>query len=328
MRKISIDTLRGLACILLVGYHVAGGDPSSGLRLSDDHPITDLNEVLSIIRMPLFSFLSGFVYAWRPYDGDSLRFFKGKARRLLMPMLLVGTIFAMIQARMPGTNNQVENWFLLHIIPVAHYWFLESLFIIFLVTALLEHYRLMSTPKRSALVFFCASLLFVWAPLPHHLGLGGASYLFPFFLLGINANRFRDELEKALPWVVALFVLVSAYLVFFDGEVPQRNDELSLLVSATACIIVLSLKLEWPLVAAVGAESFVIFLFHSMFSSASRIALSAFGVKSVLVALPVGILVGLVGPILVGKVLRKLPLGHWFIGEPRSSGARAAHRAG
>lgn len=320
-RKLSIDTLRGIACMLLVGYHVAGGDPSSGLRLSDEHPISVLNDLLSVIRMPLFSFLSGLVYAMRPYNGDSIRFFKGKVRRLLVPMLLVGTMFAVLQASMPGTNNQVQNWLLLHIIPVAHYWFLESLFVIFLVTALLEHYRLMSTPRGSFLVFACASLLFVWDPLPYHLGLGGASYLFPFFLLGINANRYKDALQNALPWVVTMFAVVCAYLVFIDGDVPERNDEISLVVSAAACIIALSLRLQWPLVAAVGAESFVIFLFHSIFSSASRIALAGIGVKSVLVALPVGIFIGLLGPVLLGKALRKLPLGHWFLGESRASRA-------
>jgi peptidoglycan/LPS O-acetylase OafA/YrhL len=62
-RNIPVDTLRGLACILLVAYHVIGVTPESGLRLHDGI-LKNANELLAYIRMPLFTFLSGFVYAW------------------------------------------------------------------------------------------------------------------------------------------------------------------------------------------------------------------------------------------------------------------------
>ena len=153
--------------------------------------------------MPLFSFLSGYVYALRPYRHDPAAFIAGKARRLLDPMLIVGTLFALLQTVTPGTNFKGYNWPMLHIIPVAHYWFLESLFLIFIVIVALEHFKAMATERRFAVVLFAAACLHVAEPFPVYFGLLGAAYLLPFVLLGIWCNRFgnRHCLSASSRWV-------------------------------------------------------------------------------------------------------------------------------
>ena len=65
-RNTNLDTLRGLACVLLTFYHVVGLDPASGLRLPLDSHYRAFNDMLAYIRMPLFTILSGVVYAMRP----------------------------------------------------------------------------------------------------------------------------------------------------------------------------------------------------------------------------------------------------------------------
>ena len=62
-KNLKIDTLRGLASVLLVTYHVIGTGSDSGLRIPDGEPVQLFNDSLMYLRMPLFSFLSGFVYA-------------------------------------------------------------------------------------------------------------------------------------------------------------------------------------------------------------------------------------------------------------------------
>ena len=122
-----IETLRGLACLLLVVYHVVGADASLGLQVTEG-PVRLLNDGLAYLRMPLFTFLSGLVYGLRPFAGSSKHFLSGKMRRLLVPMLVVGTLFAVLQALTPGTNASAGPWYLWHVQPVAHFWFVESLF--------------------------------------------------------------------------------------------------------------------------------------------------------------------------------------------------------
>ena len=62
-----LDTIRGLACLLLVTYHVVGPDRFTGMRVADGSFYrTVLADGPLLVRMPLFTFLSGFVYAYRP----------------------------------------------------------------------------------------------------------------------------------------------------------------------------------------------------------------------------------------------------------------------
>ena len=58
MMNMRVETLRGLACVLLVLYHVIGIDSSTGMRV-EDGPVRWLNDGLAYLRMPLFTFLSG-----------------------------------------------------------------------------------------------------------------------------------------------------------------------------------------------------------------------------------------------------------------------------
>lgn len=324
-RKLSIDTLRGLACILLVAYHVIGHDSTAGLRLPQDHVLPQSNDLLALLRMPLFSFLSGFVYAWRPYQGDTPGFVKSKVRRLIVPLLLVGTLFAVLQAHTPGANAGQYDWRLLHVVPVAHYWFLESLFIIFMLTALLEHFALLSSPARFTAIWALAALLFVANPLPVHFGLEGAGYLLPFFLLGLGSNRFGERLPrgKVLLAAAALVAGASLYLVLSGQPLPEKAHFAALLISAGTCVLLVRSQLQVRWLAWIGVYSFAIYLFHSMFAAATRIVLTALGVTSLPVLFSAGLTVGVAGPIVAAIVLRRLPGGHWPLGEPKTRRERA-----
>lgn len=101
-----------------------------GLRLEDGFYRT-ANDLTDHLRMPLFSILAGFTYAHRPFTGDMRLFLSGKFRRLLLSMLIVGSVFVVAQSLTPGANDAVQNRWLLHIIPVSYSWFVESLFLVF-----------------------------------------------------------------------------------------------------------------------------------------------------------------------------------------------------
>lgn len=323
-RKLSIDTLRGLACILLVAYHVVGG-PTQGLRLPSDHLLPQVNDALALLRMPLFSFLSGFVYAWRPYSGDPAMFLKGKVRRLLVPLLLVGTLFAVLQANMPGANGAQYDWRLLHIVPVVNYWFLESLFIIFMLTATLEQFALLATPARWTVVWLLAALGYVFNPMPIYFGLQGAAYLLPFFLLGLGSNRFGEQLPRGpvMLSTAALLAGLVLYLVFAAQAMPERSGPAALMISAGLCVFLVRSHLELRWLAWIGVYSFAIYLFHSFFSAASRMALSQLGVSSVPALFAIGLLAGIAGPIVAAMILRRVPWGNVVLGESKSKRQRA-----
>lgn len=188
-RNYEIDSLRGIAIILLVSYHIIGGDNTVGLKISDGY-LRDSNDVLSFFRMPLFTFLSGSVYSFRPFKSGVTEFIKGKARRLLIPMLVVGTLFAIIQSNTPGVNHSVEHWHLLHLKPYLHFWFVESLFLIFLLIIPLEMFKILDSKVLVIALFSISSIIYISEVGTVWFSISGAIYLFPYFILGMAFPRF------------------------------------------------------------------------------------------------------------------------------------------
>lgn len=320
----SIDTLRGLACLLLVTFHVLGSSPSTGLHLPADSLAAELDDWLSVLRMPLFSFLSGLVYAHRPIRGDVGPFIQRKVRRLLVPMLLVGTAFAALQSISPGANAAPVDWRLLHIQPVAHYWFLEALFWIFLLVAMLERVRLLDSPWTFALAWLVAAIVQVDAPPPVWFGLEGAAYLLPYFLLGVAAFRFHAVLSRASVAGAAAVVLAAslAYLGSFpDLHLADDQSFPELAASVCCCLLLLHLRPRLAWLAWIGRWSFGIYLFHAVFAAAARVAMQHAGVRALPVLFTAGFIAGIAGPIVLTSVLRRVPGGHWLLGEkPKKEG--------
>ncbi|NTW11180.1 MAG: acyltransferase [Chlorobiaceae bacterium] len=312
-RNIPVDTLRGIACIFLVAYHVIGVTPENGLRLHEGI-LKDANELLAYIRMPLFTFLSGYVYAWRPYKSDWKKFMQGKIRRLIVPMLFVGTVFALFQALTPGTNSSVTDWRFLHLMPVAHYWFIESLFLIFILLVPLEHFKLLDNRAGLGVVFIIAGILNVSNVGTPWFSIAGAFYLFPYFLCGLFFSRFPLDFRyrKAAGYFVLAFVVL--FLVFYGHQYAGGRRSLNaLVIGAASCVSLLFIGFESGALASIGFYSYTIYLFHVFFTAASRIVFKAAGISNVWVLFLLGTLIGLAGPILVDIVASKHDLSRLLL---------------
>ena len=318
-RNLEIDTLRGFACVLLVSFHVVGVSADMGLRLPADHWLQQLNGALAYLRMPLFSFLSGYVYAFRPYrpgQSDARGFIQGKMRRLLLPMLTVGTIFALIQNATPGANQHVTNWWLLHIVPVAHFWFLEALFIVFLLVVALEHWRLLATPQRFAGVWALTVLAFVFLHVTPYFAANGAVYLMPFFLAGLACKRFDLHTVPARWLATAVLALAGVWLAALPQPLSQGLSLPGLLAGLSAAFLLLRSGWRWPALAYVGSFSFAIYLMHVFFTAGSRMTFTRLGVANLYVLLGLGTLLGIAGPVLAALLIgRSARLKFWLLGE-------------
>ena len=313
MRDISIDTIRGLACIFLVGYHVIGNNPSNGLHIESGF-LREINDLLETVRMPLFTFLSGMVYAYRPLSGNWPKFLKGKARRLLIPMIVVGTLFAIIQALVPGTNNKIDNWWLLHIYPVQHFWFVEALFWVFVLIIPLELNRLLNNRLVTVLTIAAFLALAVGQPYTKLLAFKGFIYLTPFFLFGMSMVRFKIPPLPVLPSLIGFIGIMAAIYFLTDGV--YGRSLLGCVIGMLSCYFLLGLKLRVTLLARIGIYSYSIYIFHVFFTAATRIiANKLFSVPDAINFL-IGLLFGIMGPIAVYLVAKQFPLWQLlFLGE-------------
>ncbi|WP_288630773.1 acyltransferase, partial [uncultured Corynebacterium sp.] len=163
-RNIPVDTLRGLACIPLVTFHVIGDKAAAGIHVSDDSAWRYYTESVEYLRMPLFTLLSGLVYAWRPLTDASKyhAFMTKKARRLLVPYVIFVPLLGLTQMVAPGVNGTVEfeplSWLVYSLSP---YWFLLTTFWMFAVVALADSYGLLRSPWVFAGVFLTFSAIVV-----------------------------------------------------------------------------------------------------------------------------------------------------------------------
>ncbi|GFD79986.1 hypothetical protein KUL118_28480 [Tenacibaculum sp. KUL118] len=302
MRDIRIDTLRGLACIFLVSYHVIGNTPSNGLHIETGF-LREVNDLLATVRMPLFTFLSGMVYAFRPLSDNWPKFLKGKARRLLIPMLVVGTLFAVIQAIVPGTNNKIDNWWLLHIYPVQHFWFVEALFWVFLLIIPLELTKLLNNRLFVGLTILVFLALALGQPYTKLFSFKGFVYLTPFFIFGMSIVRFNISPLPVLPSMFCFLGTMSAIYFLTDGI--DGRSLLGSFIGIFSCYLLLGLKLEVRWLATIGIFSYSIYIFHVFFTAGSRIIVSKLFFITDEGNFLIGLLLGIVGPISVYFVAKK-----------------------
>ena len=324
-RNIRIDTLRGIACILLVAFHVVGA-PDSGLRIQGGF-YREINDVFVFIRMPLFTFLSGIVYASRPFHKDIRLFVTGKIRRLLIPMLVVGTIFAIAQSKIGGTHYSVQDWKLIHVIPVAHYWFIESIFLIFMLMIPLELINVFNKKSTFIGLFFCSSIIYLSSFEFNYFSVSGAIYLFPFFLMGIATQKYSliEYAQKYIGWVLAIIVFGLLTAMYFHAiPITDKRTLLGLFIGNLFCLALFYLKIENRTLSRIGYFSYSIYLFHVFFTAGTRMVLYKIGITNINKLFTLSLILGILGPILVELVFNKVNFTRiFFLGKKKRITQRA-----
>ncbi|WP_190295614.1 acyltransferase family protein [Halotalea alkalilenta] len=328
-KDLSIETLRGLACLFLVLYHVIG--PSGGgLKVPDDSIYRYINNTLVYIRMPLFTFLSGYVYALRPVDPSKIKsFLKGKFRRLYLPIIFVGIPFGIIQYFAPGANNPQDDWwgaFAVLYRSQNHFWFLQSLIVIFLLITIFELLNFFENIKKFAFILAISFVIFLTGVASYSFfSLYGAGYLLPFFLLGMGFKRYPICMQfirgKGFYYVIILFfisILLNQLAMndLLDLDM-SRKSPLSLFVGILSCTFLLSIGFKNMVLCWIGMYSFTIYLFHTFFTGFSRLIVSYANVDALWIYVLVGLLLGIFVPILLNifVISKSKVLSFMFLGK-------------
>lgn len=317
-RHSGVDTLRGLACLLLVALHVIGEAPGHGLRVADDHPLALFAELFFHLRMPLFAMLSGFVYGYRPVEpGRQIGFLRGKLARLGLPYLFAASAFLAVNVALGGPYALPPGaWHEAFVLPYAQFWFLQALFLIFLIIAVVDTV-FPRAPLAVATGLFIVSALVLLSPFGRGvewLSFDRMLYLLPFFAFGLAVNRMQPVVPREL-----VAVLLGALIILFTlhaldiADAPHRDIArrtamaLALGVAFSGFLLVLRPRFE-PL-AWIGRFSFTIFLYHLFAVEALQWLYSAAGRPPAYLGLALGVTAGMVCPIVFHLVV--LRLGAW-----------------
>lgn len=327
--RLQIDTLRGLACLLLVLYHVVGDSPDAGLKLPAEHGLSVFNHAVAFGRMPLFACIAGFVYALRPLQGEVAEFIVSKMRRLLLPLLFVGTAFGLLRARMSGVTIDADFLVRMHLSSSDQFWFLKALFWIFLVIVALERFGALRRPERFAGVVVASAFGFVFWDSPDTFAISGAVYLLPYFLVGLAIRRFALNGRSSLV-VASCALLVAAVLSVNVFGQPENRFTIAakLLWGGGLGFLLIRSRMQNESLAWIGRESFAVYLFHVFFTAATASALHAAGVRDVSVLLGTGLLMGVGMPMVAARIIRRSSLlDLLLLGEKRPALQRPGRKA-
>jgi peptidoglycan/LPS O-acetylase OafA/YrhL len=279
-----IEALRGLACVLLVAYHVVGNDSQHGMHITVQNGWRLFTELFIHIRMPLFSFLSGFVFSALVADPAALGVaFGKKLRRIAIPFVVVSTLFYVCFGLINHDFSQ-PIW-QIYVLPYEHYWFLQATMLI--MASLLASNYIAGRYARAWMtaLFPVACAIFIAAPTfdPDVFAIGSALYLLPYFLLGQllriwSLNRRLGDAPGLRSGLVALFGLLVAGLFLLNlGRYLgwntldfNRQSTLGLLFGLASCLFLFCTPLKWRPLEFVGAYSYTIYLFHVFFTAALR----------------------------------------------------------
>ena len=330
-KNLSVETLRGIAILLVVVGHVIGSGPDGGMKIDFPHPLRYFYVWIDYIQMPLFTAIAGWVYALKPFSASSGfgSFVRKKALRLLVPMAAVGTLYFLVQYLMPGTNNKGElsQLWRIYIFPYTIYWYLPSLFLIFVVQWWIDSRKWMDTLGKwsiccvVALVFSRINDVWILHEVPDLFSFKGALGQLPYFFVGVASCRFavslcsRPAVRRVL-LAVALWGIVLIQIVWFY---PGKYASLSMLLYPVTLIptLVLLLASKWHnrFFVWIGGYAYSIYLFHGFGTSGGRIILKMMGIDAIVPILLSATFIATIGPVLVdklfncSKMLRMLFLG-------------------
>ncbi len=321
-----VESIRGIAIILIVAAHVIGGDAGRGMKVGDDSVWRYLYDSFRFIRVPLFTIISGYVYSLRPVKkGFGRLFIKGKFRRLLFPFLMVSTVQFLIKSIVPWVNKSVsiKSIWKIYIFPFDQFWFLQSLFLVFIVVLIIE----LSVGLRSlhswSVHMLISSCLFVFSgAITPFMGISGAAYLFIFFLFGVGLQRFEYIAKSSKVLIISLLILFSGVAMIqltIAGILIIENDILKLieLFSSLALgFLIFRFRNGNQLLIYLGSFAFPIYLFHVIFLAGIRIAFNIIGLYQNSLLFFTSLCGAIILSIVATIVLRKIQITRRiFLGE-------------
>ncbi len=307
----NMNSVRGLACLLIIALHVVGDAETNGLHLpmtSDWHYVMRSVEFL---RIPLFTALSGYLYAGKRLTREDLgQFWIKKVRRLVIPLLFVTSVELALRRRAYGDETSI---FVAVFFSFVHLWYIQALILLFAIASVMDAYF---RPSVNAMVLIALATIMVaqaGVPLPTFFSLYGVSYLGPYFLFGIILRErhmlLRDRRTGDVALGVVVIVLIAQQLGLWGLTVGVELLQLPAALAGMGFVFVLLQRFpRIGILAAVGEYSYTIYLWHIMASAGVRNALIRAGISNLPLTFTLCFLAGLTAPIVLYHIARRIPL--------------------
>lgn len=230
MKKLyDVVVLRSLATVMVVAFHAYGmmyWDNFPNMTETYKNLYYAINQYVLNFRMPLFVFISGFLFSYLERERNKYptftELFKNKFKRLIIPYFVFTAIYMLTTGMEFSFKILISGW-------LAHLWFITTLFWCFIFT------RLSCFVTRSHTLYLKIFLLIIsfcvlFFELPQ-LGIMGIQYLpewFFWFYFGYVISPYRnqlyDYLNKRKFWLV-VFVAIYALEFLYTTRFSECEEE-------------------------------------------------------------------------------------------------------
>lgn len=306
-----MDTVRGIACLLVVALHVVGDAATNGLHLPMTSNWHYAMVSIEFLRIPLFTALSGYLYAGNRVTKQAFgQFWTKKARRLGIPLVFVTLVVWILRTHANDDTTTLPHAFLF---GFAQLWYIQALIILFAVISVADVFF---RPGFGALVLMgLAAVMTAQANIavPTVFSINGAIYLAPYFLFGVLLREqpgwMQDRRAGTLAFGVIVIVLTAQQLGLYGLATRIHLLQLPAAVAGMAGVVFLLQRMpRYAPLAAVGSYSYTIYLWHIAASAAVRSVLMKAGVTSLPLVFGLCFLAALTAPIILYHIARRIPL--------------------
>lgn len=322
MRNETIEKLRVFAIlIVVVGHSIIIYDSSWGIYSTNNQNqfFYIMKQFINIIQMPLFIIISGFLYSntCRKYTLKSIII--KKAKRIIIPFLLVAIIWMVPLRLIAEYQPFVEKGYIKSLISViigidsGHLWYLPTLYALFIIIYIAN--KVVESKGKIAEVIIFIIFLICY-------GIAGktTSILFIsnilrnliYFYIGFLISKKQKEPEFRFDLLI-IYIVLSVIIVFCI-EQTYIKQVLNFITAVTGFYALYGVFEKTKInkyTKVLDRNSFAIYLLHSplLYIIYNNLA----DINSYLLV-AINISIGVVVPIIIAFILRKLKL-NFIIGE-------------
>lgn len=321
-REVWVDNIKVVACVLVVLGHFL-----SSLMLADilpNYPVLQwFEKIIYYFHVPLFFICSGYLYQKSSKFECWKKHVLKKALALGIPYITFSTVtWGLKTIFSSSVNNKIDNGLfeMLFLKPIAPYWYLYTLFLIFLITPQFKS-------KRRAVLGLGMALLIKTLSI---IGIGHGVYAIStiveneiWFISGMclqiidfrTVQKSKNCLCVGLTFAV-LFGGIST--IIFSKKIDVKG--LEFLMGGLACAAVVLLigyifrnNDQKKMFGFLSKYTFPIFLLHTIFAAPVRIILIKIGIVNTFIHVMVGGIVSFVVPVIFAKIAEQFKGVNFFM---------------
>lgn len=211
-----LAVLQGFSMLLVVVGHVSltnvPGDPNTPIA-------TDIERTIYSFHMPLFIFISGWLFYFTCIRKEKTYqdVVKAKLKRLGIPFLAFTLVATILKTAFPSLMHRpitmqelIDTFLLFKSNPLGEMWFVIVLFELMLLYPI---YKLITKNDITAIMGLGGAILInKFSPDISYFNIGKVAYMLPFFVAGILCSRFEWHKYIAKWWF--LLIMAGLFVLF------------------------------------------------------------------------------------------------------------------